>query len=156
MPAIGRQISERVEPLARRAARHVGCDLVSLRYVAEHGGWVLRAVIDREGGVDVEACASVSRQLSAMLDVEDAIPHAYTLEVSSPGLEQELLVAGDYERYAGRPVRLETSDPIDGRSLFRGTLRGLRRGNVMLEEESGERRTIPLKVVSEAHLESEI
>ena len=161
MPA-GRQsatndaIAEHVRPLAERVARRVDCDVVSVRYLFESGDWVLRVVIDTDGGVNVEQCAKVSRQLSAMLDVEDFIDAAYNLEVSSPGLDRELLVAVDFERYAGQNVRIQTVAGPEGSTVLRGLLRGLEAGNVLLELENGERIELPRGSVAEARLEVEI
>ena len=150
------EYAERVRPHADRAVRREGCVLVDVTYGTERGRQVLRIVIDRADGVTVEDCARVSRQLSAVLDVEDAIPHAYSLEVSSPGLDQALLVAADYRRYAGRTVRILTTDELDGRTLFRGVLRGLRNGTVQLDEGSGRATNIPLKQVADARIELQI
>lgn len=151
------RVANEVRDLAARAARRADCELVQVRFVQERGAWTLRVVIDRDDGVSVEDCAAVSRQLSTMLDVEDTIPHAYHLEVSSPGLDRPLLVAEDYRRYAGQPVRIRTDSEIDGRTVFRGKLRGLREGTILLEKSSDEEVVhIPLKRVSEANLEIEI
>lgn len=155
MTSTASPVAERVRPLAERAARHCGCELVSVTYAPAGRGWVLRAVIDRDGAVSVDDCERVSRQLSAMLDVDDFISHAYTLEVSSPGLDAELLVAGDYRRYAGRRIRLQTREPIGERRLFRGVLKGLRGGSVLIDE-GGTIGKVPLKLVEEAHLEVDI
>ena len=150
------EYADLVRPHADRVARREGCELVDVTYGTERGRQVLRIVIDRADGVTVEDCARVSRQLSAVLDVEDVIPHAYSLEVSSPGLDQALLVAADYRRYAGRTVRIQTTDELEGRTLFRGVLRGLRNGTVQLDEGSGRATNIPLKQVADARIELQI
>lgn len=156
MSSTAAAIAEQVTPLAERAARHCGCELVTVTYAPAGRGWVLRLVIDRDGGVSVDDCARVSRQVSAMLDVEDLVPYAYTLEVSSPGLDAELLVAGDYRRYAGRRVRLQTEEPVGDRSLFRGVLKGLQGGSIVIDEGRGATSKVPLKLVVAAHLEVDI
>jgi ribosome maturation factor RimP len=156
MLTASQSIADQVAPLAERVARRTGCELAYVRFVNEGSDWVLRIVIDRDGGVGVHDCASVSRQMSAMLDVDDFIPHAYNLEVSSPGLDAELLVARDYEKYAGRAVRIQTRDEIEGKTTFRGTLRGLRGGIVLVEDGDGTASKIPLKQVEGAFLEVEI
>ncbi len=81
----------------------------------------------------VEDCANLSRSISAVLDVEDPIPSTYTLEVSSPGLDRPLVMLADYDRFAGREVRLELARPIDGRRRFRGRLLGTMGDVVRLE-----------------------
>lgn len=149
-------VAGRVVPFAERSARRCGCELVGVRHVFERGAWVMRIIIDREEGVSVEDCAAVSRQLSTLLDVEDVVPGAYNLEVTSPGLDQELLVAADYQRYAGRRVRVALREDLDGRRLVHGLLRGLKRGTVMMDDEDGRRLEFPLDAVSDARLEVEI
>ncbi len=139
-----------------RVAGRLGCELVSARHLHEGGSWVLRIVIDKPGGVGVDDCAAVSRQLSAILDVEDFVLHAYRLEVSSPGLDQELLVAEDYRRYRGRRVRIQTDAASPGGKIVRGVLRGLREGSVVVREASGETLEIPLQQVAEARLEVDV
>ena len=111
-------------------------------------------VIDREGGVNVEHCARVSRQLSVILDIEDLLPNACRLEVSSPGLDRPLLVAADFRRYAGHRVRIVARD-TDGEELYRGLLRGLQHGTILLDDDSVGRLEIPLKRIAEACLEVE-
>jgi len=149
-------IAGQVTPLAARVAKRVGCELAYVRYVPGHSDWVLRVVIDCDGGVDVEHCARVSRQLSALLDVEDVIDAAYTLEVSSPGLDKELLVAVDYQKYAGQQVRIVTVPGPEGATTLRGTLRGLNGGDVLLDEDGGQRLVLPRSSIAEARLEVEI
>ena len=148
-------IAEQVAPLAARVARRVGCELAYVRYLFERSNWILRVVIDRDGGVNVEHCAKVSRQLSALLDVEDFIEAAYTLEVSSPGLDKELLVAADFKKYAGQRIRIQTVEGPEGSTTLRGKLRGLNGGNVLLEDEAGDRLELPRSSIAEARLELE-
>src|SRR3989440_5969096 len=97
---------------------------------------VLRVQIDRPGSgataeesVSVEDCARVSRDLSAVLDVEDVVPTAYTLEVSSPGLDRPLRHAADYGRFAGRRAKLVMRQPVDGQMFFKGRLGGIEKDN---------------------------
>ncbi|WP_225770391.1 ribosome maturation factor RimP [Inquilinus sp. Marseille-Q2685] len=94
--------------------------------------------IDRRG-MTVDDCAEISRAVSAILDVEDPIPTAYTLEVSSPGIDRPLTRPADYERFLGHEARLETRVPVDGRKRFRGVLAGIEGETVLLRsEEIGE------------------
>lgn len=148
---------ERVTPLAERVARRSGCELAWVQYLRDSGAWILRVVIDREDGVTVEDCATVSRQLSALLDVEeDLIPHSYNLEVSSPGLERPLQRDEDFRRFAGRRVRIRTSEAVCGQKVLRGTLRGIDSENVRLEDESGGLVEVPRQRIVEARLEVEL
>jgi ribosome maturation factor RimP len=91
-----------------------------------------------EKAMSVEDCADISRQVSALLDVEDPIPGAYVLEVSSPGIDRPLVRAKDFERFAGFEVKLETALPIEGRKKFRGKLLGLDGETVRVKDEKGE------------------
>ncbi|MBI1209605.1 MAG: ribosome maturation factor RimP [Azospirillum sp.] len=85
----------------------------------------------------VEDCADISRAVSALLDVEDPIAGAYTLEVSSPGIDRPLTRLGDFERYAGYEVRIETRQPVNGRRRFQGMLRGTDDGQVRVDLSEG-------------------
>ncbi len=153
--AVG-DVVARVRPLAARVADRCACELVGVRYVNEAGGWVLRVILDRPGGVTVEECAAVSRRLSVLLDVEDSIPHAYTLEVTSPGVERELCGAEEYRRYVGRRVRIETRGSVRGRKLIRGVLDGLEGEVLRIREESGDALEVPLERVARARLEMDL
>jgi len=88
-------------------------------------------------GMTVEDCADISRSVSALLDVEDPIAGAYTLEVSSPGLDRPLTRLKDFERFAGLTAKLETRLAIDGRKRFKGTLKGVEGEEIILDAESG-------------------
>jgi len=103
--------------------------------------------------MDVEACATLSRALSAVLDVEDPLPSAYTLEVSSPGIDRPLTREKDYVRWAGHLARFETMQPVEGRRRFKGTLLGFENGTVRLRLDDGKEADVPLAEISRAKLE---
>jgi len=149
-------VEARVVPLAERVAAREQCELVHVEYVHDAGRWCLRVYIDRPEGITIKDCSGVSRQLSAVLDVEDFIPHAYHLEVSSPGLDRPLRTADDYRRFAGEPVSIRTKAPIDGRRRFRGTLEKFEGEVVTIADEAGEAFEIPLAEVSKARLNPQI
>ena len=130
----------------------MGMELVEVEFRRESGGWVLRLYIDRDGGVSVEDCAQVSREVSVFLDVEDMIDHAYNLEVSSPGLERPLRKAEDFARFAGRRVRVKMAAPLEGRRVFTGTLRGMEAEDVVVELDEGVRVRLPRRDVARARL----
>ncbi len=129
----------RLQDLAEPVVRRHGCELVLLTFRRERSGWTLRAMVERSGesGVDHRVCAEISRDLSAVLDAEDAIGRSYVLEVSSPGIERPLVRPADYERFRGRLASIRTRRPLEGRRRFRGTLRGLSKGRISLETEDG-------------------
>lgn len=92
----------------------------------------LRVYIEREGGVRVEDCGRVSRQLGAVLDVENLISGEYTLEVSSPGLDRQLYSIKQYDNYIGNILDLRLSRPFEGRRRFKGVLSGIQAGEIIL------------------------
>ena len=100
-----------------------------------------------------EAMNALSRALSAVLDVEDPIPSAYTLEVSSPGIDRPPTREKDYVRWAGHVARVETTQPIEGRRRFKGTLLGLENGTVRIRLDDGKEADMPLSQISRAKLE---
>lgn len=107
-----------IEPLLER----LGYELVELEYSAGRAHAVLRLFIDKAEGVGVGDCERVSREVSALLDVEDPIPSAYTLEVSSPGFDRVLRTRAHFERFAGARVFVELKVPRSGRRRYTGTL----------------------------------
>ncbi len=129
------------------------CELVDIKYLSERGGRILRIFLDKEGGVTVDDCANVSRELSVVLDAYDIMPqHSYTLEVSSPGLRRPLNRQSDYERFKGRKVKIKTTNPIEDRRVFSGTLLGMEGGMVLVEVD-GRSYSVPFGSVSRANLE---
>jgi ribosome maturation factor RimP len=159
---------ERIRSLAERAAESYGLEIFDVQFRREAPGWVLRVTIDRRGVADTEArpgapadsvsvddCRRVSGDLSALLDVEDVIEPAYTLEVTSPGLDRPLRGAADFARFRGRLAQVVTSEPVDGQRHFRGRLLGVEEDRVMLAAEGGRVVRVPLGTVSRARLEVE-
>jgi ribosome maturation factor RimP len=99
----------------------------------------------------VDDCAAISRSVSALLDVADPIAGAYTLEVSSPGIDRPLVRPEDYNRFSGFEAKIELSEPVGGRKRFRGRLLGIADGGIRLATETGETR-LPLAAVTRAKL----
>lgn len=95
-------------------------ELFDVQFRREGQGWVLRVFIDSASGVTLEHCTNVSRELGRFLDVEDIINHAYSLEVSSPGLERPLRSIKDFRRYCGKKARVKVHEAIDGEKVFEG------------------------------------
>jgi ribosome maturation factor RimP len=149
-----RAIEPRLLAELAAVAERNGCELAH----AEFRGGVLRLVLDREGGVSLADCETVSRQVSALLDVADFGRGRYLLEVSSPGLDRQLHRPRDYERFVGRGVRITFAEGGRQRTV-RGRLRAYRAegGEVeVVDEESGMEYTIPLKNISLARLLVEV
>lgn len=151
-----KSVEEQVAPLAERVAAREGCELVYVEYVHESGRWFLRLFIDHPSGVDIDHCSAVSRQMSSLLDVEDVIPHAYNLEVSSPGLDRPLRKGDDYRKFAGEPVNIRTKAPVGGRRRFRGILEKFEGEVVTIADDAGRTFEIPLDKVSKARLDPRI
>lgn len=112
-------LTELIEP----AVNGFGLDLWGVERLGQGRSVLLRVYIDGEAGVDIKDCERVSRQLSAIFDVEDPIAGGYTLEVSSPGLERPLFGIGQFDRFTGAEVALRTRGPVDGRRKFQGIIR---------------------------------
>ena len=150
---------KRVNELERRIEAVIAPTVVGMGYelvrIAMSRGGTLQVMIDRADGaaIGVEDCATLSRALSAVLDVEDPIPSSYTLEVSSPGIDRPLTRPKDYERWTGHVARLETAEPIAGRRRFKGTLLGLDGDLVRLRLEDGAETSVPFNVIGRAKLE---
>ncbi len=140
-----------VERFARPVLDDMGLELVEVQFRRESGGWILRLFIDREGGINVDDCASVSRQISAYLEVEELIEHAYNLEVSSPGLERPLKKIDDFVRFAGRKARIKLKEPIDGQRVFFGLLGPVHENKLTLDVDDRQME-IDLDAVARARL----
>ena len=118
------KITELVTKMALPVVEEAGCELWDVEYVREAGTWYLRVYIDKDGGVDILDCETVSRALSDLLDEADPIEGSYTLEVSSAGAERPLKRPGDYERFMGSPVAVKLYKGRNGRKEFAGVLTG--------------------------------
>ena len=148
---------EHVREIVGRVIASQGLELWDLEF---HGGGksrMLRIYIDKPAGVTHEDCANVSREVGTILDVEDAVPGSYTLEVSSPGLDRRLRNEADYQRFAGSKVKLQTRELVENQKHFEGRLKSLVDGRVTLEmggSKKHEPRTveIPFELVEKAKL----
>lgn len=128
--------AQRIERLIEPALTAMGYDLVRVALQGGESRPTLQIMAERKDGVGmtVDDCADISRTLSALLDVEDPIASAYTLEVSSPGIDRPLVKRADFERFAGFEARIETVQPVAGRKRFRGRLMGVTGEDVRLRE----------------------
>jgi ribosome maturation factor RimP len=149
-------ILERVQAIAEQAATDRGLELVHTEIAGPDNKPIVRIFIDKPGGVTHDDCSDVSLQVGTILDVEDFIHAAYTLEVSSPGLERGLYKRSDYERFAGSPAKLKTQQPINGQRNFRGRLLGVEGNNVIFEDRTNGRVSLPLDLVAKANLEIDL
>jgi ribosome maturation factor RimP len=143
----------RVQQLVQQVVESQGYELVEVELKGAGKSSVLRIFIDRADGVSLRDCELVSEQVGTVLDVEDLIPSAYTLEVSSPGLDRKLVKESDYTRFEGKLARIQTRIPLNQQKVFRGRLQGLYDGKVRLELQNGDLLDIPMDVIREARLE---
>lgn len=113
---------ERVEEIIKPIADEMGYDLWDVRFAKEGADWYLRIFIDKDGGVDINDCVDYTHAITKPLDDADPISQSYMLEVSSPGVERELVKDGHFEKYIGSPVIMRTIRAIDGVRDFSGVL----------------------------------
>ena len=125
-------VRRRINDIADRVASSEGMEVVDVEVRGSAANRVVRVYLDKPEGVSHLDCELVSRQVSAILDVEDLLPGRYVLEVSSPGLDRKLVKLADYERFAGKKARLRLHRPLGGRRHFTGQLRGCDESEVIL------------------------
>jgi len=153
-------VVEQVRCAALPILDSMGVELVDLEFRKEGSGMVLRLFIDKPGGILLDDCSAVSRELSELLDVEEIVPGNYSLEVSSPGLNRPLTKPADYARYAGKLVKVRTyemfaDDAGNRRKTFLGQLVELKDGIIHIRLKEGQLAAIPLDKVAKANLEFE-
>lgn len=127
-------------------------ELVDVEYVKEGSNWYLRAYIDKEGGITVDDCEMVSRELSDRLDREDFIPDAYILEVSSPGLGRPLKKEKDFSRSIGKEVEIHLFKPLNKKKEWIGLLQAFDKKSVTIQTENGEELPIPRTDIAQIRL----
>ena len=146
-----RELVAQAESLAQRLCEAEGVELVHVEFQREAGGRILRLYIDQPGGVTLNDCMNISRQMGDLLDVAIESAGPYNLEVSSPGTDRPLSKESDYERFKGAVARIKTLKPIGGQKNFKGVLSGLSGGIVSLL--IGDRTVaIPLREIARARL----
>jgi ribosome maturation factor RimP len=153
---------ERIRTLAEQVVGARGLEVWDLTCRRETHNQVVRVFVDRPGpanspeeSVGIEDCEQISRELDTLLDVEDPLPFAYTLEVSSPGLDRPLRGRDDYERFTGRLAKIVVSEPVNNQTAFEGRLRGVVNEAALLEISNGQVHTLPLQLITRGRLEVE-
>jgi len=147
-PLIGR-LYEIIEPVVER----LGYRLVRVLLMGGAGRSRLQVMAERpEGGLGVDDCVAISRELDPVLDVADPIAGSYVLEVSSPGIDRPLTKVGDFARFVGEQVAIETDTPIAGRRRFKGRLMGREGREVIVVDEAGARVRLPIAQITKARL----
>jgi len=142
---------EELVRLLEPAVEHLGYELADLELRIGGRAGVLRLFIDKPDGIVIEDCEIVSRQASAILDVEDPIPGNYTLEVSSPGLDRTLTKPAHFQRFMGQDVRVKLRFPLSGRRNYRGALKAADDEKIEVEVD-GESYSLPIATIESARL----
>ena len=136
-----------LEPTIER----LGYELTDLELKLGGRDGMLRIYIDKPEGIDIDDCEAVSRQVSAILDVEDPLPGHYTLEVSSPGMDRTLTKPAHFQRFMGEEIRVKLRFPVDGRRNFRGELKSADKEYIEVEVD-GQSFSLALKTIESARL----
>ncbi len=147
---------EHIQSLSVPAIEKEGMELVDVQFVHEHGQWVLRFFLDKPGGITLDDCAMMSDRIGNILDAADAIPQAYSLEVSSPGVYRPLKTESDFRRYHGQRADITLYAPVNGRRHIKGTIAGVETGAVIIEEDAQNRFTLALRDVAKATLDPDL
>lgn len=156
----GVDIIQRITDLLQPILDSMGLELVDIEFKKQGRSYLLQVFIDKPGGVTLDDCADLSRELSVQLDVEDCISARYTLEVSSPGLDRPLKKEQDFVRFLGQLALIKTGDLLtdengNPRKTFLGILHGVEDGVVIVRLKEGPLARIPLDRIVKAHLEFE-
>ncbi len=137
--------------LLRPVVESMGFVFWGLEFIAQGRQSMLRVFIDHADGINVDHCAAVSRQLSAVLDVEDPITQEYTLEVSSPGMDRPLFTLEQYQQYANHIIEVRLRMPFEGRRKFKGQLTGVEQEDIVLVVDEHEY-LLPIELIDKAHV----
>lgn len=147
-------IIENVSRLIEPVLDDLGFELFDIEFLSERGRWVLRIYIDAEGGIKLDDCTLVSREIGDLIEVKDIIKHPYVLEVSSPGLNRPLKREKDCEKAIGKKIKVNTLAPLNGHRSFAGYLRDFMGGLLYIETENGPVQ-IPFQDIKKANIEYE-
>jgi ribosome maturation factor RimP len=137
MTSRAQSIVQGVSDLVEGILEEMGFELVEVEYIHNLGRWILRLVIDKEGGVTIDDCAKVSNELGDLIDVKNFIDHSYALEISSPGLDRPLKKEKDVLKAMNKKIKLKMLTPVEGRRNYSGYLRDFENGMLHVEIETG-------------------
>lgn len=142
------KVKELLEPLASERSYYI----VDITYGREGGRFVLRILADKEGGITIDECASLSNELNELLERENVIEEEYVLETSSPGLDRKLEKDSDFIWAVGKRIKVTTYAPLEGKNVFIGELLGLSDGAIVLSDKEGISTEIPRDKIASARL----
>ncbi|MFZ0449296.1 MAG: ribosome maturation factor RimP [Desulfatiglandaceae bacterium] len=146
-----RSIEKNVEALIEPVLQELGTELVGVEYLVERGRLILRIYIDKPGGVTVDDCAQVSREIDVLIDVKGLVPGKYVLEVSSPGLNRRLRKQRDFDRAKGKKVKLRLKALLEGRRNFTGYLVRIEDEMIYLDVD-GHEKMVPFQRIEKANI----
>lgn len=147
-----KSLVEKIEDAITPSVTSMGFELVQVKFMDGKKSQTLQIMAERpDGSMTLDDCAMISRQVSAVLDVEDVIPTAYRLEVSSPGIDRPLVKLTDYPKYIGHTVKIETVLPIEGRKRFTGSIKAVQAENIIITVD-GKDVTLPFADIQTAKL----
>jgi ribosome maturation factor RimP len=141
-----------IEAMVEGLLKSEGLELVDLEFRKEARGWVLRIFMDKPGGVTLDDCSEISREIGDQIDVNELIPHSYTLEVSSPGLDRPLKKEKDFLGSIGKLIQLSTSVSWEGQTFFKGILLDFQASGSLRLAETKKTWEIPVELISKARL----
>ncbi|MBE9504194.1 MAG: ribosome maturation factor RimP [Proteobacteria bacterium] len=145
-------IEERTEKVVSPVLESLGMEFVDVEFRREQTGWVLRLYIDKEGGITLDDCSRVGRELGTLLDIESYIDRSYSLEVSSPGLTRPLKKLKDFEKFIDHPAKIKLYSATNGKKSFLATIKGVDGDEINLDID-GEEKKIKISDIAKANLE---
>ncbi len=143
---------EQLQTLLAPVIESLGYQCWGVEFISQGKHSLLRVFIDHANGIGVEDCEKVSKQVSAILDVEDPIPYEYTLEVSSPGMDRPLFTLEQYEQYIGEQIKVKLRSAFEGRRNFNGSLQGIEDQQIVLRVDNQEY-LLPIELIEKANIE---
>ena len=147
-----KSLAEQIEAAITPSATGLGFELVQVKWLDSKKGSLLQIMAERaDGSMTLDDCALLSRQISAVLDVEDIIPTAYRLEVGSPGIDRPLVKLNDYMKYSGHVTKIEMILPVEGRKRFTGAIKAVEGRDIILTVD-GRDVTLPFADIQSAKL----
>jgi ribosome maturation factor RimP len=145
-------VKKKIEELIEPVLLVEGIELVDLEYKKGKGKDLLRIFIDKEGGINLDDCSNVSNQISRLLDVEDIILNAYSLEVSSPGIERPLLKVSHFIRFIGKKIKIKLYKPINGSKNFIGNIKSVDGSVIKIDTNNDEEVAFNINELAKANL----
>ena len=143
---------DQIEAMVEALLKAEGLELVDLEFRKEARGWVLRIFMDKPGGVTLEDCSEINREIGDQIEVNELIPHSYRLEVSSPGLDRPLKKEKDFLGSIGKLIQLSTNVPLEGQTFFKGILLDFQASGGLRLAETKKTWEIPVGLISKARL----